>query len=364
MRRLPGILVIVLAAAIRVAAAAEFIAVSSLPEPFIRHALVASGGYLYNIGGLSNGGILTGDKVYYAKIEGPEELGPWIPGAPLPNPTFFHAAAAHDGILYVLGGYGFDGGLSLSGKVHFSRPGADGAPGAWEQTLPLPEGLYLHSVAVWNGTLYVSGGAGVSGLSSKVYAGRLAAGGGVESWSELAPLPVSVYTHAAVQDGTLYALGGLVNGGSELHNAVYMAPILPDATIGKWTQTTPLPEPLSNHAAAVAAGRIYVFGGWTGSGATAAVRSAAIRSDKTLGPWEDEAPLPAALYQHAAAAADGVLYVSGGTGGGSALLAGVYAMNVAPESAAATVDFSPNTLNLLSNGNFVKATIEFPPATA
>ena len=127
---------IVLAVSSQALAQGTWETLTPLPEPFIRHALVASGGHLYNIGGINSGGVLSGDKVYYAKIEGPDALGPWTPGASLPKPTFFHAAAAHDGVLYVLGGCDVDFiDFAVLGLAWYSQPG----DGNWNEICDISE---------------------------------------------------------------------------------------------------------------------------------------------------------------------------------------------------------------------------------
>ena len=348
---------------VRSAGAAEFQAAASLPQGFVGHALLYASGNLYNVGGLAaNEGIFGADRTYYAEVTAPGVLGPWQEGPRLPEPLFYHAYAATADTLYVMGGHHFKDGLQPSVAVYYSRIGADGAPGAWQAASSLPAPVFLHSAAVWKGRLYVTGGWAPGELSNQVYSAAIQADGSLGAWTALASLPEAVYTHTTVVDGTLYVLGGAVNGGSEMSDAVYYSSIREDGTLEPWGVTTSLPAPLSNHAAAVHGERIYVLGGWGDSGPIPAVHSAPILSDKSLGSWGVESSLPVPIYMHSAAVGDDVLYVSGGSDGASSQ-SGVYALALPQSKLAATADLEPDALNLFSLGMYVTCYLEFPKAS-
>ncbi len=312
LRTLKGIL---LCAALALPAKAEsaFSSLTPLPDGYFGHSLAAAHGFLYHCGGLSSSnGIGDGDKVYYAKILAPGKIGPWLQGPALPEPAFFHAGAAWNRTLYVLGGYHFRDGFTVSGSVYYSNLNEDGSPGPWHATASLPEGLFLHSAAVWNGTLYLTGGWSDGGLLNSVYSAAIREDGSLGPWTPQTPLPQGVYAHTTVQDGTIYVIGGAIQNGTQIHNGVYFSKIKADRNLSEWQSGTPLPEAIANHISAVIGGRVYVAGGWTGAQPTDAVRTAPILADKSLGDWREESPLPVKLYYHAGASADGVLYLSGG----------------------------------------------------
>lgn len=287
-----------------------------LPDAYSAHALEAANGYLYHVGGISaTEGILDGDRVYFARINAPGQLGPWTETTRIPVPVFYHASAVHNGFVYVIGGYKYDAAFTVSRAVYFARLQADGSVGAWTRAADLPASLYLHSAAAWDGMLYVTGGWSETGLENGVYGGRIQADGSIGSWTPLAPLPTGVYAHTAVQSGTVYVIGGSVDEGTRITDAVYYARIQPDKTLAPWQSGAPLPQPLANHVAEVVRGRIWTVGGWTENGSTTRVDSSAILADRSLGPWEPGPRMPVALYQHASAVWDDVLYVSGGSDG-------------------------------------------------
>ncbi|MFA5139711.1 MAG: hypothetical protein WC728_10805 [Elusimicrobiota bacterium] len=345
------------------AGAAEFQAATPLPQGFVGHALLHASGYLYNVGGLAaKEGVFGADRTYYAKITAPGVLAAWQEGPRLPEPLFYHAYAATADTLYVMGGHHYNSGLKPSVAVYYSRIGADGVPGAWQIASSLPAPVFLHSAAAWKGRLYVTGGWVPGMLSNQVYSAAMQADGSLGAWTALAALPEAVYTHTTVVDGTLYVLGGAVNGGSEMSDAVFYSRIREDGTLEPWGVTTSLPAPVSNHAAAVHAERLYVLGGWGGSGPVDAVNSAHILSDKSLGVWESEPALPVPLYMHSTTVGGDTLYVSGGSNGVYSQ-SGVYSLELSQPKLVATADLRPNTLNLLSLGNFVTCYLEFPTAS-
>lgn len=286
-----------------------------MPEAFQGHSLVYSSGRLFHTGGISyNGGILDGVKTFSASASAEGIVGSWTAGAPLPEAVYYHAGAAVNGHLYVLGGFHYTdaSGMVVSNVVYRSKVGADGAVGAWQTTTPLPEPIYFLSAASWNGRIYVTGGWNGMALVNKVYSAAVLEDGSLGPWVAQKPLPEAVYTHAAVTDGTLYVLGGVVNGGNDIQNTVYFAKINADGTLADWAATTPLPSPVSNHGAVVANGRVFVLGGWGGTASTAAVNSSLVAQTGGLGAWTAEAPLPRPLYLLASAASPSHIFVSGG----------------------------------------------------
>ncbi|MFI5351072.1 MAG: Kelch repeat-containing protein, partial [Elusimicrobiota bacterium] len=297
------------------AGAASWTGTTSLPDSYNGHAMVYASGRLYHTGGISlNGGILDGIKVFFAPISPSGTAGAWTPGPPLPEAVFYHASAAAGGFVYVLGGYHYTdaSGMAISDAVYYAKVDTDGGLGAWQSAGRLPQPVFFPSAAVWNGRLYVTGGCNGSALTNAVYSAVVNPDGSLGSWTAQKPLPVAVYTHTEVSSGTLYVLGGTVNGGADIQNAVYFAKINADGTLADWAAGSPLPQPVANHAAVLANGRVFVLGGWTGSAPTDAVESASVAADGSLGLWSSETSLPRQLYLHAAATDGSYVYISGG----------------------------------------------------
>lgn len=310
---------LVVAAAVVSAAArasAQFTATTPLPDGYNGHALIASGGFLYNAGGSSaSRGFIDGANVFYSAVSG-GSVGTWRATSSLPQPVIYGTGAAADGYVYVLGGDhcndAFCDAVAISNVVYFAKANADGTLGAWAATSPLPEAVYFPSAAVWNGTIYVTGGFNGSDLTAGVYGAKVNADGSLGAWRAMTPLPQKLFTHAAVSNGFLYVLGGAINGGTQISNGVYFARINADGTLGGWTQTLSLPQPVSNTAGIYANGNIFVAGGWAGTAPTSAVVRAQTAADGSVGPWSSASPLLDAVYFHSAAVSGGYFFVSGG----------------------------------------------------
>ncbi len=294
--------------------------------------MVYSAGRLYHTGGISyNGGILDGIKVFSAAASAAGTVDAWTPAAALPEAVYYHAGAAVNGHLYVLGGFHYTdaGGIVISNVVYRAKAGADGVVGAWETATSLPQPVFFPSAAVWNGRIYVTGGWNGSALVSAVYSAEVHEDGSLGLWVTQRSLPQAVYTHAAVSNGTLYVLGGTVNGGNDIQNTVYFAKIGADGSLAQWATTTPLPTANSNHGAVVVNGRVFVLGGWTGAAPTEAVHSSLIADGGGLGDWAPEAFLPRPLYLLAATASPSHVFVSGGIDN-AAIRNEVYALPLPP----------------------------------
>jgi hypothetical protein len=346
------------------AGAAEYVSLTPLPDFYHSHGLAYTDGFLYHAGGLSgSSGVMGGRKLWHAKVEG-AALGAWTAGPDLPESTFSHATVAHGRTLYLVGGQHFRPGLGIgaSNVVYYSRLNADGTPGPWAQTTPLPKAAFFLNAALWNGRLYVTGGWNGEGLLPDVYSAPANADGTLGAWRAESPLPEGVYTHAAAAEGTLYVLGGVVNGGSDVRSDVYHASIGADGVLGPWSATSPLPVPLANLGSAIAGGRLYVTGGWTGTEASTATYSAPILPDKSLGEWSAYAHFAPGRHRHATAQGGGRLYVSGGVNGAPLNEVLGVELPAAPPPAAAVPAlalFMPPVLNLSSNGKSVTSFLAF-----
>jgi len=95
-------------------------------------------------------------------------------------------------------------------------------------------------------------------------------------------MPQGLYKHAmAVWNGRLYVTGGQ-NSLGQAQSTVYSAPINPDGSLGTWTTQNNFPA-RADHAMSAWNGRLYVTGGYNGGTTYSAVYSAPINSD---GAWE------------------------------------------------------------------------------
>ncbi len=171
-------------------------------------ALVASGGFVYALGGL-NQEIVGGSPsqtveatVERAPFDG-TTLGPFTELAPLPQPTTHHAVAAHGGAIYVIGG-----GTGLSARTEILRAtvAGDGGLGPWEAAGTLPEGRATSSAFVYLDHLYVVAGMTklTGGERDTVLRAPIDEAGQVGTFEALAALPLArAHSHQAPIHGAL-----------------------------------------------------------------------------------------------------------------------------------------------------------------
>ncbi len=193
---------------------------------------------------------------------------------------------------------------------------------SWEKLIPQgtpPPARSNHS-AVWDaaaGKMYVFGGSGVGVLNDLwVYSA------GDNAWERLTPQgtpPPAHASHSAVWDaaaGRMYLFGGYSGGADSLTDLwVYSAGDHP------WERLTPQGPACRHHSAVwdAAAGRMYLFGGYSDYGGVGNLNDLWVYSagDNT---WEKLTPQgtpPPARGDHSAVwdAAAGKMYVFGGTDG-------------------------------------------------
>ena len=207
----------------------------------------------------------------------------------------------------------------------------------WTTTTSLPAALTgLRAVAVPSSStsafVVVTGGFNGTSNTTTVLSNTLAVDGTVgASWTSIStnPLPASRAHHgmvvahpgnslAPIGSAFIYVIGGQANstdtpGGT---NTVYMASVnLNTGAVGSWTTlSSTLPQPLLGPAVALYNGHVYVAGGLTTNGVpSAAVYSAPVNADGTLGSWTTSAnPYPVAVAFATAFGFGGNLYVLNG----------------------------------------------------
>ena len=185
---------------------------------------------------------------------------------------------------------------------------------------------------------HITGGADDTGAPlAQVLVGQINADGTVSAWPTTTALPEARAFHASVAatpfnsrvtgNGELYVLGGISTASGQPTATVSRTSLNLDGTVGNWTTTTPLPQPLHSLGAVVFRSAIYVAGGSTTDNVpVATVYRARIDSLGELGSWEELPALPDVRSYHGFFTFGGFLYAFGGDSG-----------QVAPNDADATV---------------------------
>ncbi len=121
---------------------------------------------------------------------------------------------------------------------------------------------------------------------------------------------------SVTNNGYIYVMGGNSSGGASA--AVYYAPINSNGSVGSWTTSSnSLPQALFGATSVVSGGYIYVVGGTTGLSMSSAVYSAPINSNGSVGSWTTQAhSLPQTEYYATSITYNGYIYVIAGTGSG------------------------------------------------
>jgi len=139
------------------------------------------------------------------------------------------------------------------------------------------------------------------------------ANGTTGPWKTLPPMPVPRANHCSVTaSGYLVVLGGnyLPDGSAAFVNtdAVDVAALHDDGTIGAWSQAGKTPSPVNSCTATASGSTIYLLDGiYDDTAKGSQVWSADLSASGTLGPWTSLAPLPKnkdVLYSDAWVATD------------------------------------------------------------
>lgn len=228
-------------------------------------------------------------------------LGTWASLTPLARgPRQETAVVALGGEVYVLGG--FNAARQIVATVEAYDPARDG----WRDVADLPVALHHANAAATNNRIYVTGYL-VSGFAES---GRtFEYDPATNAWSERTPLPLGRARGASAtvaHDDLLYVIGG-IRGLQSVADVDQYDPVLDE-----WRSLPPLPR-TSDHIVAGAIGDfIYVAGGRAG-GIEGHTDRLDVFRPSTL-EWTIGPSMPTSRGGHAASVAAGRLYVFGGEG--------------------------------------------------
>jgi len=290
-------------------------ATTGFPTARCGHTSVVYNRHLYVIGGFDSSSAFLND-VQFAPIDSDGTVGAWSATTSFTTARWEHTSVVYNGYLYVIGGQGSSGGLN---DVQFSPIHSDGTIGAWSATTSFTTARRSHTSVAYNGNLYVIGGySGYSGYNgsyfNNVQYAPINSDGTVGAWSATTSFATARCSHTSVvYNGYLYVIGGATGSGPR--NDVEVAPINSDGTIGTWSATTSFTTAREGHTSVVYNGYLYVIGGQGSSGDLNDVQFSPIHSDGTIGAWSATTSFTTARWAHTSVVYNGYLYVIGGQGG-------------------------------------------------
>jgi hypothetical protein len=222
-------------------------------------------GYLYVAGGCTSTTDCTtaSSNVSYAPLDANGTVGAWASTtAALPAARTWGKLQVAGGSLYYIGGQDSSG--AASGTVYYASP-ASGNISTWSTASNgLPAARTKLAAAVWNNRLYAVGGSNGTSATSTVYVSpQLNSGGDIGSaWSTTSTsfnVARSGLT-AVAYSNNLYILGGY-DGSNYLSDSQFAQISASNGSVGSWSYSASLPQPLSQADGFAANGYIYLIGG-------------------------------------------------------------------------------------------------------
>jgi hypothetical protein len=257
-----------------------------------RHAAVAHEGKVYVLGGQTweDGPVFSGMREYDPVTQA------WSERARLPHGNFFITAHSLGGKLYTFSGFNGEG---FEPYVQEYDPSTD----QWSQHEPLPTLRSQFSTAAVGGRVYVIGGRGLVGGAEADAAEDKAAVhifDPAAGWSEGAPLPQAVSGAASCElGGEIFVFGGNGNNLTSIY----------DVAGNSWSYGSPPPIARGAHACARAGTRLFLFGGWNAQGTALNLVES---YDPATDTWTTHPPMPTPRYTTAAVTLNDDMYVFGG----------------------------------------------------
>jgi hypothetical protein len=203
-------------------------------------AVASNGTSIYAFGGNSNGGGEHAEAYRYDP-----SANTWTALASMPTgPDYLcHAEYGGNGKIYVMGG-GNGGTLN---RIY------DIATNSWSAGAPVPEAVFDHGHAYWNGKIYVIGGIVFGVAWSAVYAYDVA----TNTWSEpLSPLPQAEFDMAcgAINNKIYCANGSTSTQPAHPRNELFIY----DIAANSWTTGANSPQASIYPAGTVVGGKLYI----------------------------------------------------------------------------------------------------------
>jgi hypothetical protein len=243
----------------------------------------------------------------------------WRVGAPMPRPARSIASAVYDGKLYVFGGAANN---DILNNVYEYDP----ARNAWSPKASMPIASFDMQAHVIENHIYVVAAYGKLGFMNEL----LRYDPANDTWAAMTPKPTYRYQFSsAVVDGRLYVIGGegTIDDGPWASGKPWAFKDLVevyDPNTDAWTRDDAAPMPFAGASSCAVGSAIYIFGGVVPVEGdierNRAVESFTMKFDPALGTWSTEAPMPEAAEGASCVSVGSDMYVLGGrSDGGEAM---------------------------------------------
>lgn len=192
-----------------------------------------------------------------------------------------------------------------------------GTLSAWSETTTQPPNMYWLSGATKDNYVYLLGGANTSFNNiANVWFGTIA-DNNVTLWTNTTPLPLPLSLGAsAISSDKIFFAGGSTlsnqaNNPNFASTAIYVSDINLDGTIGAWRLAGDLQEKTEGHSMMVINNYLVVFGGFTPTGYSNKVIRAQINPNGSIGAWENLSQLPEGMWRFGIARVQDTIMIAG-----------------------------------------------------
>ncbi|HVM76641.1 MAG TPA: hypothetical protein VMU07_00605 [Candidatus Paceibacterota bacterium] len=226
--------------------------------------LIVYNGFMYAIGGAAPSGATS--TVSYAPINSNGTIGAWTQTSPLPAPRAVLGTAQCGGYLYAIGGSTQGGGgTGTVSTTFYAQINGDGSVGAWTSTTALPNTLQKLFPISENGYIYIFGGQPVNNtVTTTVLYAPCNGNGTITSWLQGTPLEYGIEGGAvAANTNFAFILGGDSTGSGGDSSTVSYVPLSSGGMTGQGGKGLPiLPQKgVSRNAGVINNSFLYTIGG-------------------------------------------------------------------------------------------------------
>jgi N-acetylneuraminic acid mutarotase len=252
--------------------------VDTLPTPLYGMGYVATKDRIYIIAGYNGSSAVA--TVYSAPINPDGTLGAFTANTPLPVALFYPSVFVIKNKLYVAGGSPTGSSANISNAVYQAIIDASGVIRTWIQISNFPINFFAGRPLLIKNRIYIFAAATTNISQSRIYYATYDSNGDIGAWTYVSDMPTQSFNPVIVcNNNYVYAISCSNNYTGSVTS--YIASILPDGSIGSWTQISNGPVGIYNAQTAIVGNKIYFIGGTDTNSVVNSVYSATFTSGIT-----------------------------------------------------------------------------------